>query len=394
MNTSNTETTVSIVRASSYKLEELREPVANSLRLIGGLGTIIKPGSKVFVKINHLSPPSPPEKGIVTHPVFTEAVLEILLKAGADVTVGDDIDGGNEDGFIISGYRSMCERVGVKLINLREDGFVAKQCKGVILSEIYISKVATEADVIINLPKFKTHSLATFTGGVKNLYGVIPAGKRHSFHAEYSHVQDFCHALVDIYSVAKPQITIMDGIVAMEGEGPGSGHLRNLGLILASSDSVSLDAVACKIIGLKPDDVLTTRFADERGLGVGTVDKIRIVGEKLETVVVKDFKFPATISQVAIGRMPRPLLTFAINQITARPRVLRNDCVACAECVKVCPAKAIRIHDKKAYIDKQKCIRCMCCHEVCRYSAIAPRRELIGEMIYQSANTIRKLVKK
>ena len=288
---------VSVVKANNYDLAELIPAVRKSLDLIGGLNAIVKPGDKVFVKINHLSPPSPAERGIVTHPIFVEAVITLLKEAGAEITVGDDIEEGDEDGFIISGFRQMCDRQGVKLVNLREIGFVEKPCNGKILKNLYVSKIVLEADVIINLPKFKTHSLTTFTGGIKNLYGVIPAGLRRRFHGDYLRSEDFGQMLVDIYSMLKPQLTIMDGVMAMEGEGPGSGKMRNLGLILASKDAVALDAVASGIIGLKPEDVLTTRYAGERGLGVSDLKKIGVAGEKFDSLVVPDFKLPATISR-------------------------------------------------------------------------------------------------
>jgi uncharacterized protein (DUF362 family) len=219
---------VSAVRAQSYNLAELVPAVRKSLDLIGGLNAVVKPGSKVFVKFNHLSPSSPPERGIVTHPVFVEAVLILLKENGAEITVGDDIEEDGGDGFVISGYREMCNRQGVKLINLRETGFTEKPCNGKILKNLYVSKTVLEADVIINLPKFKTHSLTTFTGGIKNMFGIVPAGLRRRFHSDYLRLVDFSQMLVDIYALANPQITIMDGIMAMEGEGPGSGKMRNL----------------------------------------------------------------------------------------------------------------------------------------------------------------------
>ncbi len=152
-------------------------------------------------------------------------------------------------------------------------GFVEKPCNGKLLKNVYISKIVDEADVVINLPKFKTHSLTTFTGGIKNLYGVVPDGLRRRFHRDYLRPEDFCQMLVDVYSITQPELTIIDGIMAMEGEGPGSGKMRNLGLILAGKDTTAVDAVASRIIGLKPEDVLTTRYAGERGLGISDLRK-------------------------------------------------------------------------------------------------------------------------
>ncbi|RLC67153.1 MAG: hypothetical protein DRH97_05295, partial [Chloroflexi bacterium] len=200
---------VSIVRADDYDLPRLVPAIQRSIELIGGLETIIKSGDRVFVTINHLPPPSPPERGIVTHPVFAEAVLELLKKAGAEITGGDEIETAPVDGFSISGFRQMCQRAGVRLTNLREEGFDARECNGLLLKEIYLSKAALEADVIVNLPKLKTHSLTVFTGGIKNMYGTIPGSLRRRLHGEYPDSEDFSRMLTDIFSAIRPQLTLM-----------------------------------------------------------------------------------------------------------------------------------------------------------------------------------------
>ena len=191
---------VSIVEVQDYDCDLIYEAVKKAVELIGGLQGVIKPGSKVFVKINHLPPPSPPERGIVTHPVFAEAVVRLLKTFSHNITVGDDIASQAPDGFSISGFQQMCQRAGVRLVNLREGGFVEVGCNGHFLDKIYLSRIALDADVIVNLPKLKTHSLTILTGGVKNMYGMIPSGLRMRFHGEYVKKEDFGQALTDIFS--------------------------------------------------------------------------------------------------------------------------------------------------------------------------------------------------
>ena len=382
---------VSIVRAYDYDSAHLYSAVETSIDLIGGLEAIVKPGSKVFVKINHLSPPSEAEKGIVTHPAFVEAVLELLKRAGAEIIAGDDIDSDAGDGFQISGIRQMCEKAGVRLINLRETGFVETSCKGHFLKKVYMSSTVLEADVIINLPKLKTHSLTVFTGGVKNMFGIIPQGLRTRFHAEYVANEDFGQMLTDVFSVAVPHLTIMDGIIAMEGEGPADGKLRRVGVVLASRDAVALDAVATRIIGGNPLDVYTTRYCDKRGLGVANLGNIEVVGERLEDVVVADFRLPASAFSLLRGRVPGFLRRFLQGQLTVKPWVIERQCTLCLACEKICPSGAITMSDNTAEIDHDVCIGCMCCHEVCRFHAITPRRPLIGRIMYSFANIMTKL---
>ena len=383
---------VAIVKAHDYDCAQIYAGMEKGIELIGGLEKIVKPRSSVFVKINHLSPASPAERGIVTHPVFVEAVLELLKKLDANITVGDDIDSDIEDGFQVSGFRQMCQRAGVRLTNLRDAGFVETECNGHLLEKVYLSRTALDADVIINLPKLKTHSLTVFTGGVKNMYGTIPTGLRTRFHGEYMKSEGFSQVLTDIFSAIRPQLTIMDGIIAMQGEGPASGSLRRLGVILISQDAVALDAVATKIIGLDPLDIHTTRYCDERGLGTGNLENIEIVGERMENITVLDFRPPASATSLFLRRVPGILSRFLLGQLSAKPQLIEHQCTGCFECEKTCPAAAISKSGETVKINHSICIRCMCCHEVCRFNAITPKRSIVGSIIHFLVNTWKRLM--
>ena len=385
---------VSIVRAFNYDYAEIYAGIEGGIELICDLGKLIQPGCKVFVKINHLSPASPADRGIVTHPVFAEAVLTLLKKTGADISVGDDVDSDPRDGFRVSGFSQMCERIGVRLINLRETGFTETVCNGHTLKKAYLSKTALNADVIVNLPKFKTHSLCIFTGGVKNLYGTIPGGLRRKFHSEYINPDDFNQVLVDIFSMVKPQLTIMDGIIAMEGEGPAAGTLRKLGVILASHDAVALDAVATKIIGLEPKDIGTTQYAYNRGLGIGDLQNIEIIGSRIEDVNAHGFVYPANTRHTLTTRLPKYLSDLIYYRPSIKLSVIKRNCTGCAECKKACPSGAISLRGEKAIINQDICIQCMCCHEVCRYYAIASKRSFVGNVIHFLSNALLKLMAK
>lgn len=382
--------TVALKRVRRYDEAEIRSRVAEALAEIGGLPAIVAPGARVFVKINHLSPPSPPERGIVTHPTFTAAVLTLLKEITPRITVGDDLNPSTPDGFEVSGYRAMCERVGVELVNLREVGFERVELAGEALKETYFARALLEADVVVNLPKLKTHSLTLFTGAVKNMYGVIPGGLRVTYHGQHKNPAQFNQLLVDIFAAARPHLTIMDGIAAMEGAGPANGSVRELGVVLASRDAVAVDAVACRIIGLEPSSVATTRYAHARGAGAGDLDQIEVVGEPIASVGVTDFRLPPLPAGEIVGRAPRFLTSFVTRQLVVRPRVVPRACVGCGACARICPTGAATVVGGKARIDRRMCIRCMCCHEVCRFDAIALRRSAVGELVQPLVRTRRR----
>ncbi|MFQ6082226.1 MAG: DUF362 domain-containing protein [Candidatus Aminicenantia bacterium] len=382
---------VSVVKLADYENERVYEALKTSLALLGGLEKILKPRSKVFVKINHLSPPSQGDRGIVTHPAFTKEVLRLLKEWDLEITVGDDIQSRKEDGFLISGYRQVCKELGIRLVNLKETGFREVDCQGRVLKKTYISPLLLEADFILNLPKLKTHSFTIFTGSIKNMFGIIPYGLRLKYHRQYISNEVFSQMLVDIFSCVMPHLTIMDGVVAMEGEGPAAGNLKRVGVVLASQDAVALDAVATKIVGYDPMDIYTTFYAHERGLGMGKTENIEIVGEKIHDVEVRNFKHSAIVFSFFRKKIPSFLYAYLQNQLTLIPKVSRNKCTACLECIDICPKGAAKLHKDLAWIDKGSCIHCMCCHEVCRYQAIKLRQRPLGKVIKRIAAVYRKV---
>jgi len=372
---------VSIVKLGDYNSKKAYQALQQSLQLLGGLENLLKPKSKIFVKINHISPPSPPERGLITHPAFTQEVLRLLKESGHQVTVGDDIQSKEEDGFLTSHYRQICGELDIPLINLKERGFREIDCRGEFLKKTLISQACLEADHIINLPKLKTHSFTIYTGAVKNMFGIIPYGLRLKYHRQYIKNDDFSQMLVDILSCLPPHLNIMDGVIAMEGEGPSAGNLRKVGVILASSDAVALDAVASKIVGLNPMDVFTTFHAHNRGLGRGRIEDIEIIGERLQEVQVKNFKHSVIAVSLLRRRLPSFLYAYFQDQLVLIPEVKKDNCTACLECINICPQKAVSLRDDLAWIDKKACIHCMCCHEVCRYKAIKLKKRAIGRIV-------------
>ena len=384
---------VALTSLKDYEGHNVSEAVHKCLNLLGDLKAIIKPGSSVFIKINCLIPSSPPGKAINTHPALTKEILRFLKDFDLDITVGDDIRSRAGKELLISGYPQVCEELGVNLVNLKETGFKEVACHGAVLEKTYISSLVLESDIIINLPKLKTHSFTVYTGAIKNMFGIIPQGLRIQYHRDYQKNEVFSQMLVDIFSCAPPALTIMDAVVAMEGEGPSSGSLREVGAIIASRDSVAVDAVASKIIGFNPLDLYSTQNAHERGFGRGHLDEIEIVGETISDFEVKDFKHSAIAVGFLRRRLPAFLYAYFQNQLVFTTKVRGNKCTRCWECANICPAGAVQKKEdqKRAWIDTSLCIHCLCCHEVCSFQAIKLRQRPIGRLIRGIQNFLRRI---
>lgn len=374
-------TRVSVIRCPDYEGPGLRDALERSLALIGGAERFPKRGSKVFVKINHLSPGSPAERAIVTHPRFTREILRLLKDLSLDIRVGDDIASNGDGGFEISGYADMCREMGIRLVNLKSGGFTEVPCAGAVLDRAHISTIVHDSDFIINLPKLKTHSLTAFTGAVKNMFGVIPSGQRHMNHGLYPRNEDFSRLLVDILSACAPDLTIMDGIVAMEGPGPSGGRPRRTGLILAGEDPVAIDAAAQAILGFGPDEVLTTKYASERGIGTGDLDFIQVLGETIDSAKVEKFRKAVLPVSILSKKLPAALYGRISSRLVLNPEVIRASCTGCRECALICPKSAVRMDEGRAFILRKSCIHCLCCHEVCRHDAIRLRQSATGRII-------------
>lgn len=370
-----------MVRASDYRCDELQAALRKALSLIGGLEKILKPKAKVFVKINHLSPEAPAERGICTHPVFTGEVLRLLKEYGLEMTIGDDIQSKRKDGFFITGYRQLSKELGVRLVNLKEYGFKEVNSNGEVLKKVYVSPLVLESDFVVNLPKLKTHSFTVLTGAVKNMFGVIPHGLRLEYHRRFVRSDVFSQMLVDLFSCARPHLTIMDAIDAMEGEGPSAGKNKRVGVILASQDAVAVDAVASRIVGFDPLDIMTTFHAHRRGLGTGAIDNIEVVGERVSDVEVSDFKHSAVAVGFLRRKIPAFLYAYIQSQLVLTPEVARDKCEACLECINICPSQAATLEHGSVNIDNNLCIHCMCCHEVCRLQAIRLKQKPLGKVV-------------
>lgn len=373
---------VSIERCPDYLLDNVRRTVKKCLNDLGGLERWVKKGDKVLIKPNLLSAKEP-EKAVTTHPSLVQVVIEEVKKIGALPVIGDS-PGGVEKGierlWKATQMSLAAKNTDTPLLSFEKTGVYKKIASN---GRVYhLAQPSLDCDVIINLPKLKTHTLTLFTCAVKNMFGTIPGFRKGEYHKEAPKPYEFAEVLVDIFSLAKPQITLVDAIVCMDGDGPSSGQPKYLGLILASEDAIAIDTVAAKIMGFKEGEIDTTKIAVERKLGIGDLSQIEILGESLESVLSGtknlDLKLPS-------NRFLRLIPKFAVKLLApylwVRPAILDGNCTNCNICVENCPAKTISPGDPTPVYDYTHCINCMCCHELCPSRAIYMEKSWLSKKI-------------
>lgn len=327
---------------------------------LGGLSSFVKRGQRVLLKVNLLSA-STPGQAIVTDPRLVRIVAEAVLRAEATPFIGDSPAGPLTKGWLTRVYRKaglldLSRELDVEL-NYDTGSVKVPVPGGKALSSVNLASYVRKADVIISLPKIKTHSFQILTLGTKNMFGAVAGLTKARYRSAYMRKSAFADMLLDVVSVVPPAVSILDGVVGMQGEGPGSsGTPVHLGVVMASRDVVSLDLAVCGMLGVEPVRVPVLRQARLRGLWPG---EIRYPLLSLGDVAFPGFVLPKTAEKLPGGRLA-PVRS---------PRVLER-CNGCGECVRICPRDAMRWVDARVRVELSRCIRCYCCQEVCPERAI------------------------
>ncbi len=370
---------VSIVRCTTYNQEELFVQVKQAVELIGGLDKFIKPGSKVLLKPNLLMAIEP-EAAITTHPEFIRSVIRLLKEINCKIHLGDgpSVFGENSEDIL-----KVYQQTGIKKITDEEKIELVIFNKRFMHSYFPLTTWVKECDYVINLPKFKTHSFMLLSGAIKNLFGLVPGTFKLECHKNYFQQEKFAGVLLDIYQAVKPALTIVDGISAIEGNGPAtSGKRRDLGFILAGADSVAIDVIMAKIMRIQPDCIFTNKEAARRKLGNTDLNNIEIKGEKLSSCIIADFKLPdVSLKQVLVNKFPGFVANVLKKLITIQPLVDSDLCRLCEACVKNCPQKTMSVQEGKLVIDYSQCISCFCCQEACPHGAIAIKKSFLAKLL-------------
>lgn len=361
---------LAISHCAEYQRELVWEAVEKAVEQLGGMGRFMRSGQKVLLKPNFLTAVAP-EKAVTTHPFIAEAVIRLVKNLGGKVLLGDSPGFGSLEWVLsVCGYQYLFDEYGIELADFTTVKTKVLN-KGKTIKKLPLAQVLEEVDVIINLPKLKTHALTVYTGAIKNTFGCVPGLHKSKYHLRYSRIKHFANFIVDVYCAVNPSLTIMDGIVGMEGAGPRNGFPKQLNLVLACSDGVVLDQYVTQYLGLDYKKVPLIKQALERGLGLDSLSKLELLGDIPDRI--DDFLW---LYGPKIGK--RGLLH---RKLAQEPEFLSERCTGCQTCVHVCPPKALQFNEGKIKIDRNLCIKCYCCQELCPENAVKLRESSFGKFL-------------
>ena len=346
-------------------------------KVIGAAGRAATPAAaapsrQVLIKPNILAP-VPAEMRVTTSPSVVRAVVGAVRAAGGTPSVGDNPGGVDRNSLrtaeacgILAASDGCFRNLSAEVVEMRLDNpFVDK---------VVISKFILEADVVINVPVFKTHMLTTLTGAVKNCYGYVAGTNKARLHLAAFSRGRFAQLLLDLYARRVPDLHLVDALSVMEGNGPTHGRVRPYGKLVAGRDGLAVDHVLTRLMGVDPAETRLFQKAGERGLF--SPEAVRALdgdGNPVQVEAIPNFALPNTIG-VSIEEQAQLLVSLG----AIRPVVKEDLCAMCGDCVKNCPPQAITL-DPFPVIDAGKCISCFCCAELCAEGAMeVPSGEAAG----------------
>ena len=348
-----------MIRPATY--ETCRESVDRAFELF----PLKIAGKKVVIKPNVLRA-SGAEEHIVTNPALLRAVVEkIETLSPAELIVGDNPGlfnyGDNENGFEKTGLMAAAKGYYRNLGNATRTLAFHPD----FMPKVGVSKEILDADILISLPKFKTHGLTVMTGAIKNSYGILPGAQKARLHRIAGTPARFHELIVEVFRLRVPDLFIMDAVVGMEGNGPASPELRDIGLILAADNAVAMDGVVARMMGIDPGALRFLQKAKTLGLGEFDAQMVRIDGQMQ---VLPDFKLPP-MSGEAISGNPA-VQEFMNSRIRVRPKADPDLCTGCGACIDQCPVRALTMKESIPVVAAETCITCFCCQEVCPEKAM------------------------
>ena len=360
-----------------------------AIDLIGGVDGILSKEEKLLLKPNFLTK-CPPERACTTHPEVFRGVAKYLQEKGyTNLTYGDSPGHGDLRAIAKEcGVGAVSEELGIPLADFG-GGKSTAYPEGVSAKEFVISNGVLECDGIINICKMKTHMLERITGAQKNIFGCVFGLNKGASHVKYPNATEFAKMLADLNLMLKPRLHIMDGVMAMDGNGPQSGTPKKVGVILASTDSVALDTVFASLVYLDPLLVPTNAVGGVRGVGESDIANITVVTPDGEiTVTEAKTKYGVRDFDVYRDKADKGEISFLRpfkKLIERKPKIKKDLCVKCGICVKSCPVSGGALHFEKTgkmpVYDYNKCIKCYCCQEMCPQKAIYAYQNPVAKLV-------------
>jgi uncharacterized protein (DUF362 family) len=349
---------VSIVKCETYDKDEVYAAVVKACESAKFPDVLDK---KVLIKPNILSD-SPVEKAITTNPEVLRAMIKYVKSQGAKSIIVGDSPALHKPGLkpTTCGLYQICEEEDVEWVSFIKDSFKVKL--PILKHKITLTSVLNDVDLLISLPKLKTHELMITTGALKNQFGLVPGLHKSPQHVKYPKKGNFAKLICGIHTQSKAKFALMDAVIGMEGAGPGNGTPRQIGVLIASNDLLAVDIAQATIMGHSPMDIPIIKCGIKNHITkTKKLDNIKYTDIDANDIIIKDFK-----------RIVKDKKTELDNRVT--PTFIHKKCVLCKKCIKVCPAGALSVVDKKIKIDEEKCVSCYCCHEVCPKKAIEIRK--------------------
>ncbi len=350
---------VAAVNVAGYARAGVEKGLAEALGFLGGIEHFVAPGDKVLVKPNMLEG-LPPEKAVTTHPEVVRAVIRQVKNVGGIPYVGDSPGTtGTLKAAEKCGIAAVCRELDVPLVPFDATVDIPYPA-GATVQKFALASPFAAADKVISLAKMKTHTFMGITGAAKNMFGFIVGMRKAQFHLRMQARPEFAAMLIDLASLVKPVLSVVDGVVGMEGNGPRNGSPVAAGVILAGADCFAVDLVMAEIMGFDPARLPLLALALERGL-TPPLAGIELIGSA--SGVRRKFLPPRSMLTLA-DRIPGWAAELGRSQLTARPEI-DDACIGCGRCAAHCPPQAMTVAGGKVRIDYDKCIRCYCCQEHC-----------------------------
>ncbi len=381
---------VALIRCESYDVDQLEQKLRDGFELLGGesfLRRLIPAGSSVLLKPNLLSIETAGSP-VVTHYALFEAVLRIVKDYSDKLSFGDSPGfGDSRRAADKAGLIAVAGRYGAKFEDFKETVHV--KCEQALLCKSWdIARAPYEADVLITLPKLKTHGLAFMTGAIKNQFGCVPGLQKPAWHTRMTDPQNFSRMLLDLNTVVNTSFAVLDGITAMDGNGPRNGNPYQLQALIMGAGPSAVDAVAARLIGYdNPLEVPALKVAYDNGWGAVLPEEIEVLGESVEHLKAAHFKLVR--SSTSSNRITDSMMPLLRGAMVPRPTVRPDKCIGCRRCAEVCPVKPQVIsfidHSGKPMPrwNMDACIRCFCCQELCPEGAIELRYTGIGRLLHR-----------